>query len=178
MGGVANDERAAVEVLAVGIECRFGGLEIGCGQLVAQRRERIITVVIDEKDTACSRHTTRRFDVAGDALHRNVEHFDICRPQCTNREAFGEGPTGVVVWILLRIVRAPVLIVEERVGDARVRLVHADDVASRWKRPCLRRCRGRRRRAVAGGAGTSSAAAASTGSAPNGDRHRERLRRA
>src|SRR5438045_9419719 len=64
-------------------------------------------------------------------------HLGVGRAQRVDGESLGEGPAGVVVGILLRIVRGPVLIVEQRVGDARVRLVHADDVTARGKLPNL-----------------------------------------
>src|SRR5438045_6977267 len=48
-------------------------------------------------------------------------HLGVGRAQRVDGESLGEGPAGVVVGILLRIVRGPVLIVEQRVGDARVR---------------------------------------------------------
>src|SRR5208282_5320093 len=43
---------------------------------------------------------------------------------------FAERPAGVVVRRFLRIVGTPVLMVEERIGDAGIGLVHADDVGS------------------------------------------------
>ena len=124
-------------MLAVHIKwalCRF---ERSGGELVAERRERVVAVVIDEEHAARAGHAAGRLDVAGDALHRDVEHLGVGRAQRVDGESLGEGPAGVVVGILLRIVRGPVLIVEQRVGDARVRLVHADDVTARGKLPNL-----------------------------------------
>ena len=42
---VANDERAAVEVRAAGVERLLGRLEVRVLQLVAQRGERVVAVV-------------------------------------------------------------------------------------------------------------------------------------
>src|ERR1700733_9128416 len=50
-----------------------------------------------------------------------------------------ERPAGVIVRTLLRILRRPELTIEQRVGDARVGLVHADDVTpSRERTRCGR----------------------------------------
>src|SRR5258708_14791704 len=64
----------------------------------------------------------------GDAGYADVESLSKC-------------PGRVVIRGLLRIVRTPVLIVEQSVGHTGVRLVHADDVTSRGEG--LRRGRGR-----------------------------------
>src|SRR5439155_23123797 len=40
---------------------------------------------------------------------------------------------GVVVRTALRIVRAPILIIEKHVGDAAVWLIHANQIGSLWK---------------------------------------------
>src|SRR5207302_1545675 len=54
--------------------------------------------------------------------------FDVDDANGLRVEEFGEGPAGVVVRRALRIVGAPVLIVEQRIGNAAVRLIHADDI--------------------------------------------------
>ena len=178
MGDVANDERAAIVVPAVGLERAFGGVERRGRKLVPERRESVVAVVIDEEHGAGASHAALGLDVAGDTLHRDVQDLGVRRAQRAHAEALGEGPAGVVVRILLRIVRAPVLVVEQGVGDARVGLIHADDVAAGGELARLRRCDRRRRRAVACGASAASAAATSSCCGlPNDDRHRECLRR-
>ena len=77
----------------------------------------------------------------GDALH-GTRKLPWGRGDASNlhAEEFAEGPAGIVIGSLLRIVGAPVLVVEQGVGDAGVRLIHADDVAGlrengvRWLR--------------------------------------------
>jgi hypothetical protein len=67
----------------------------------------------------------RRAGVIFDLQNRGIEnadHFQI--------EEVSEGPSGVVVGMLLRIAGGPELAVEQRIGDAGVRLIHADDDAA------------------------------------------------
>ena len=72
-----------------------------------------------------------RLHLALHQLHRRVEHLHVGDADRLHAEALGERPAGVVVRPRLRVVRRPVLVVEQRVGDARVGLVHPDDVAAR-----------------------------------------------
>ena len=72
-----------------------------------------------------------------DRLHRRVEHLHVGDAHDLDVAQLAEGPAGVVVRIPLRIVWRPVLVVEQRVGDAAVGLVHAQDVAAGGERPRL-----------------------------------------
>ena len=76
----------------------------------------------------------------GDRIHRRCEDLAVDDAQRFDIEQLAEAPAGVVVRMGLRIVRAPVLAVEKRVGDPAVRLVHAHDVAA-----CRKEAHGRRR---------------------------------
>ena len=64
------------------------------------------------------------------ASHFGVEHFDVGHARHLDVAELAEGPPGVVVDALLRIVGRPVLVVEQRVGDAAVGLVHAHHVGA------------------------------------------------
>src|SRR6266849_6215309 len=76
----------------------------------------------------------------GDMLHWNREDFGVCDASDLHAEEFTEGPGGVVVRSGLRILGAPVLVVEQSVRGAGVGLIHANDiaaggkVASGWRR--------------------------------------------
>ena len=63
----------------------------------------------------------------------SVEDFRIGDAHHLHVEKFAERPAGVVIGGFLRIVGAPILVIEQRVGDAGIGLVHADDVASGGK---------------------------------------------
>ena len=128
--GVPDDERPAVELLAAGVERLLGCLERRVLELVAQGRQRDVGVVIDEEDRAGVRDGAFGPDLAADFVNRRVEHLHISHADRRHVVQLGEGPAGVVVRRPLRIVRAPVLIVEQRIGDAAVRLIHADDVGA------------------------------------------------
>ena len=136
-GDALHDERPATELHAVGVERFFGGLEVGVLELVAQGDERVVGVVVDRVDRIravrrriLSLYAAGRLDLAFDRFHRRVEHLDIGDANRLDAEALRERPAGVVVRGFLRIVRGPILIIEQRVGDARVGLIHADDVAA------------------------------------------------
>src|SRR5262249_8758917 len=62
-----------------------------------------------------------------------IEHFCIADPHHLNVAKFAKRPRGVVVDLLLRIVRTPVLIVQKHVRDSAVRLIHSHNVAARRK---------------------------------------------
>src|SRR6266849_1257561 len=66
----------------------------------------------------------------GDMLHWNREDFGVCDASDLHAEEFTEGPGGVVVGSGLRILGAPVLVVEQSVGGAGVGLIHANDIAA------------------------------------------------
>ncbi|NBS60061.1 MAG: hypothetical protein EBS65_24095 [Betaproteobacteria bacterium] len=138
---VADQERPAVEFLPSGLKRFLGRLEIGGLECIAECRERVVRIVVDGVDHSRPSDAARRRQRTGDQLHRHVEDLAISNANGLHGETFREGPARVVVRGLLRILRAPVLIVEERVGNTRVRLIHADDVAPRWELTRFRRRR-------------------------------------
>jgi hypothetical protein len=119
-----------VEPGAGGVERFFRRVDRRVLQLVAERCERDVRVVIHEEDRSAVHDAALRPDVAPHFLHRGVEHLQVEDARGLDVEQLRERPAGVVVRRLLRIVRAPVLIVEQRVRDAAVRLIHADDVGA------------------------------------------------
>src|ERR1044072_202009 len=69
--------------------------------------------------------------LAGYAFHRRAQYLRIDDAHYFDVREFAHGPGGVVVDVGLRIVRRPVLVIEQGIGDAAVGLVHADDVTAR-----------------------------------------------
>ena len=189
--GAADDERPAVEVRTARIEGLLGDVELRVLQAIAKRQQRGIRVVVDEIHRAGAGHAPRRSHGAFDRLHRRVEHFRIGHARDVHVEHFGEGPPRVVVRLPLRIVRRPVLIVEQRVRDPAEWLIHADDVRAGGEGMTFRRrtiaaaaaaaALRRRLRLVArtlSRGGRRTAFAAALRGALHGYRDRERLRRA
>ena len=107
-------------------------LDVGVLQLVAQRDQRVVGVVVDREDAAGARRrrssaltspftssigASSTFDVGhADGLHAEAPRGTSSRCRRTGAPADRSAPR--------------YLIVEQRVGDARVRLIHADDVAA------------------------------------------------
>src|SRR5438105_3282970 len=86
--------------------------------------------MIDDEDLAASLYPAGRPNFAGHAFHRRSKDLKIRDPHDLHVVEFTEGPAGVIIDILLRIVRAPVLIVEQHIDDPAVGLIHAHDVAA------------------------------------------------
>ena len=135
---VADHERAAVEFMSVGLERLFRGIDRGVLQAIAQRGQRDVGIVVHEENGTAARDAALRTHLAADALHRRVEHFQIDDSRRLHVVQLAKGPAGVVIRRLLRIVRAPVLIIEQRVGNAAVRLIHAHDVPAGRERSASR----------------------------------------
>src|SRR5205085_10236476 len=102
-------------------------------QTIAQRDQRIVGVVIDQVDRTFVRDAAGGAHLAGDTLHRGLQDFRIDYANHFYVREFAHGPGGVVVDVGLRIVWRPVLIIEQRIGDTAVGLVHTDDVAAGGK---------------------------------------------
>ena len=102
-----DDERAAVELRAARLERLLGHLDVGVLQLVAQRDQRVVGVVVDREDRPVAGDAARRLHVALDELHRRVEHLHVGDAHRLHAEALGERPAGVVVRPRLRVVRRP-----------------------------------------------------------------------
>ena len=172
----ANDERPARELLPASLERLLGALEIRLRQAIAQRHDRVVRVMVDREHRTGAHNAALGANLAGHALHRRVQNLRIGHTDGLRVEPFRERPARVVVRVLLRVVRAPVLVVEQRVRDARVRLVHSDDVRAGRERSrrgrrasaCGIRC-GTRRGAVGPGSPRRR-----TCRGARGNRHRER----
>ena len=115
----------------------FRDVDLRIFEAIAERGQRRIGVVVDREDRARPADASRRLEVALHHLDRRVEHLHISDAHDLDVEQLAERPAGVVVRIALRIVRRPVLIVEQRVGDAAVRLVHADEIRAGGEGPRL-----------------------------------------
>ena len=82
-------------------------------------------------DCAAGTHfTANRLHGGGQNLRvRHADNFHICQ--------FAHGPGGIVINTLLRIARAPVLVIKHCVSDAAVGLVHTHKIAAGWERARL-----------------------------------------
>src|SRR5439155_10146745 len=74
-------------------------------------------------------HAAGRLHRAGDARHGRGEHLQVRDARYLYVAELAESPTGIVVDALLRIAGGPVLVIQQRIGDAAVGLIHADHVA-------------------------------------------------
>jgi len=129
---ISNDEGAAVEFLSAAFERLFGGLHVSVFEFVTERCESRLGSVVDREYRAIAFHATGCVNFP-DAFHRHIEHLQIGDPSNLYAKKFAECPARVVVRSFLWIIRAPVLMIEQGIGDARVRLVHADNVAAGGK---------------------------------------------
>src|SRR5215469_5396408 len=115
--------------MAAGFEWLFRGFDLRVLEFVAERGKASVASVVDGENCSATGDAAGRSDLRH-LLHGNVEDFGICDTKDFHVEKFAEGPASVIVGSFLRIVRRPKLIVEERVGDAGVGLVHTNDVAA------------------------------------------------
>ena len=63
-------------------------------------------------------------------LHLGLQDCRIDDPDNFQVEEVSEGPSGVVVGMFLRIAGSPELAIEQGIGDAGIRLIHADHDAA------------------------------------------------
>src|SRR5207244_9848817 len=124
------DERATIEFLSGSFESCFSRFECSFLQTIAQRDKRVIGVVVDNEDRATAADAACRMNLAIHFLHRRVEYLHISDSYDLHVAQLAECPAGVVVNVLLRIARAPILIIEQNICYATVRLVHAYDVTA------------------------------------------------
>ena len=68
--------------------------------------------MIDGEDLTCAFDAAGRAHRTGDALHRNIKDGRVCDARDLNVVKLAERPGRVVVWLLLRVARTPVLIIE------------------------------------------------------------------
>ena len=94
--------------------------------------------MIDDVYRAAPLYAAGSSNFATHGSHRTIEHFHIRDSHHLNITKLPERPTRIVVDCFLRIVRAPILIVEKHIRDPAVRLIHSDDVAARRELSRLR----------------------------------------
>src|SRR5581483_3362453 len=90
----------------------------------------VIRIVVNDEDRSGALYSSRRFYRPGNFLDRHVKNFDIGHALDANVAAFPKCPACIIVNLLLRIVGAPVLIIEQFVGYATVWLIHSNDVTA------------------------------------------------
>src|SRR5439155_10786670 len=101
---------------------------------ITQRDQLIVGIMIDEISRTSSDYRTRRADFTVDAIHGRVKDLRVNYTNSRNIRELAHGPGGIVVNLSLRVVGRPILIIQERVGDAAVGLVHANDITAGGKR--------------------------------------------
>ena len=74
-------------------------------------------------------------------LHLRLQNRSIRHAHRRHSKQIRERPPRIVIRMLLRIVRRPILPVQQRVRNPRIRLIHPDHIAPRRKRLRLRRIR-------------------------------------
>src|SRR5439155_8544913 len=129
-GRLADDERAAAKLVSPGLKWFFRGVHCHILQTITKRRQTVISVVIDHIDAAIAIHSASGAHFAADTFHCRTEHFHVRDANDLYIREFAHGPGGVVIDILLGVVWGPVLIVEQRVSNPAIRLVHAYDVTT------------------------------------------------
>src|SRR4029077_11235197 len=117
----ADDDRAAIEFFSGGFERLLGGLHVGIAELVARGGQRGLGAIIDGEDAAIALHAAGGLHFV-DALHGSVQNFRVGDAENFYVEELAKSPAGVVVGSLLRVVGAPVLMIEQGVGDAGIGL--------------------------------------------------------
>src|SRR5271169_1808144 len=125
--GVANEEGAGFELDAVGFERIFGGFHGNVGETEAECGESIVGVVLDEEDFALALDSAGGSDPAH-FLHGGAENGEIGDAGGFYVAQRADSPAGVVIGA--GIARAVKLGVEDHIGKAAVRLIHANDVAA------------------------------------------------
>ena len=132
---VSNKERAAVELLARAFKWLFGCVHGRVAHLVTQGRKGGLRVVVDGKRGSLALDASGRADFRH-GIHGHIQDFCVRHPRHLHVKEFAEGPAGVVIRSFLRIVRAPVLVVQQSVGNAGVGLIHANDVTAYGEFAC------------------------------------------
>ena len=132
LGGrdVAHDERSAVEFVPACFKRLFGGFERRTREAIPQGGQSVVRVVADQENIARAPHSAGRRNRALDRSHAGIEHFGVRHARHHHVAQLAEGPAGIVVDILLRIVRRPVLVIEQCVRDAAIGLIHAQNVTA------------------------------------------------
>ena len=97
-------------------------------QLITERHQIVISVVIDQIDRAAAVNGAGRLHIALYQIHWRAQDLHICDADNLHIAWFSHCPRRIIVDISLRIVGRPVLIINQRVGYATARLVHAHDV--------------------------------------------------
>src|ERR1039458_8805769 len=90
--------------------------------------------VVDGKHTAGAGNFAGKTRRIIKARHLGFQDRSIEHPHNFQVEEVSEGPSSVIVWMLLWIGSGPELTIEQGIGDARVGLIHADDDAASWER--------------------------------------------
>ena len=121
-------------MFAVGIEGLFDDLDVRVFEFVYQRQERDLTSVGDGKHRTATRHFAGKSGRIIEGSHARFEDRRINHPDSPHIEELAEGPSGVVVGMLLRIVGGPKLAIEQSIRGPGIRLIHAHDNAADGKR--------------------------------------------
>ena len=94
--------------------------------------------MIDDEHTSCTANGAGCADRCLDVPYRHIQDLRVGHADNLNIAEFAEGPRRVVVGTPLRIIGAPVLVIEQHVRDPAVGLIHADEIGIRGKLDKLR----------------------------------------
>src|ERR1019366_1183904 len=126
----ADDEGAGIEVAVVGFEAVFGGEHFHVFEFETEGGQDVVGVVIDQVGggRGGARDSARRFGVGIEQRHGRLKDGGVGDTRGDGVHQRTHRPAGVVVW--RRVADVVVLRVEQHVGHAAVRLIHADYVAA------------------------------------------------
>ena len=117
-------------MFAVGIERLFRDLDACIFQFVDEGQERELSGVGHGEYRAGAGDLAGQCRGIVERNHLRLENRGIGDADNFHIEEMSEGPAGVIVRMLLRVAGGPELAVEQRIGDAGVGLIHANDDAA------------------------------------------------
>ena len=139
--GVLHNQRSRAEMLSTRIERLLRHRNLRVLQRIPQTQQRNLPRIVHRHDISGPADLARWNSRIRHRLHLRLQNRRIRHAHRRHSKQIRKRPPRVVVRMLLRIVRRPVLPVQQRIRNARIRLIHADHVAPRRKRLRLRRIR-------------------------------------
>ena len=136
--GLRDQQRARAKVLALRIERLLRGLHMRLPQRIDKRQQPRLPRVRNCIDRARAADLPCRLIQINHRRHRRLQNRSIRQPDSLHIEELRERPARIVVRMLLRIVRRPVLLVQQRIRHPRIRLVQTDNITARGKSLCGR----------------------------------------
>src|SRR5262249_37100502 len=111
---ILDDERPTIKFTPREIEWLLSCFNGHFFQTVTQRSKRVVSIVIDKEHRAGTVDSPGRANLTSNAVHWRSQDLRISDSDYLNIPEFAHGPRSIVVNISLRIVRCPVLIIQQR----------------------------------------------------------------